>query len=171
MARTPRPTKTKTAPRRPAPKRASAPKPTPKPARTPPPFIVDADDDAHDHASGPESVEAKRAARLSAPSPELTSGQRRNLRSLAHHLNPIVMVGKNGITDALIITIDEALLAHELIKVKVLEAAQTDPDELAPLLCDRVRAACPQTIGRLIVLYRPHPETPTIHLHKPKVIK
>lgn len=96
---------------------------------------------------------------------ELTSKQRAHLRSLAHHLKPIVHVGSDGVTDALLKTVEEAFNTRELLKVKVLEGAPQDPRETA----DRIVAALegahvPQTIGRTVVLYRPHPEDPEIVL-------
>jgi len=96
---------------------------------------------------------------------ELTSKQRAHLRSLAHHLKPIVHVGSDGVTDALLQTVEEAFNTRELLKVKVLEGAPQGPRETA----DRIVAALegvhvPQTIGRTVVLYRPHPEEPEIVL-------
>jgi len=96
---------------------------------------------------------------------ELTSKQRAHLRSLAHHLKPVVHVGSDGVTDALLKTVEEAFNTRELLKVKVLEGAPQGPRETA----DRIVAALegvhvPQTIGRTVVLYRPHPEEPEIVL-------
>lgn len=95
----------------------------------------------------------------------LTSKQRAHLRSLAHHLKPIVQVGGEGVSDALLKTIQEAFNTRELMKVKVLEGAPDDPRRTA----DRIVAALEgvhvaQTIGRTVVLYRPDPEEPEIRL-------
>jgi len=96
---------------------------------------------------------------------ELNSKQRAYLRSLAHHLKPIIQVGSDGVTDALLKTVEEAFNTRELLKLKVLEAAPEKPREVG----DRIAAALeavevPQTIGRTVVLYRPHPEDPEIRL-------
>ena len=96
---------------------------------------------------------------------ELTSKQRAHLRSLAHHLKPLVQVGVAGVGDAALRTVEEAFSNRELLKVKVLENAPEDPRETA----DRIVAALDgvhvaQTIGRTLVLYRPHPESPEIRL-------
>jgi len=74
-------------------------------------------------------------------------------------------VGSDGVTDALLKTVEEAFNTRELLKVKVLEGAPQSPRETA----DRIVAALegvhvPQTIGRTVVLYRPHPEEPEILL-------
>lgn len=93
----------------------------------------------------------------------LTSKQRAHLRSLAHHLKPIIQVGSDGVTDALLKTVAEAFNTRELLKVKVPEGAPEGPRETG----DRIAASLegvdvPQTIGRTVVLFRPHPEDPAI---------
>lgn len=96
---------------------------------------------------------------------ELTSKQRAHLRSLAHPLKAIVMVGKEGITDATVQSLEEAFRTRELLKVKVQEAAPLDVREAADTLVGRLEnTVSVQTIGRVAVLYRPHPETPEIRL-------
>lgn len=96
---------------------------------------------------------------------ELTSKQRAHLRSLAHHLKPLVHVGVAGVSEAAIRTVEEAFNTRELLKVKVQESAPEDPRATADLLVaalDGVHVA--QTIGRTIVLYRRHPDAPEIKL-------
>jgi RNA-binding protein len=96
---------------------------------------------------------------------KLNPKQRSHLRSLAHPLKPIVQVGKDGITDTLIGTLESAFNTRELLKVKVLEAAPEDADETGQALADRVAGAqLVQVIGRTVVLFRPHPEKPKIDL-------
>ena len=95
----------------------------------------------------------------------LTSRQRAHLRSLAHHLKPVVHVGSDGVTDALLRNVEEAFNTRELLKVKVLEGAPEDARETADAIVaalDGVDVA--QTIGRTVVLYRPFPEEPEIRL-------
>ena len=95
----------------------------------------------------------------------LTPKQRAHLKSLAHHLKPVVYVGKEGVTDHTIQTVEEALHNRELIKVKVLEAAPLHVRDAGAELEQRVENAdLVQTIGRIAVLYRPHPEKPEIKL-------
>lgn len=95
-------------------------------------------------------------------SPGLTGEQRRHLSGLAHDLKPIVWVGQKGISEALIENLEAALLAHELVKVKV-----HDKDELeaaAEALHEGTGADLATTIGNMLVFYREHPKKPTIQL-------
>jgi RNA-binding protein len=83
----------------------------------------------------------------------LTGSQRRYLRQLAHHLRPLVHIGKNGVTNTLIAAIDEALDRHELIKVKFNEA-QDEKRDLAALIAQETDSEAVQVIGNIIVLFR-----------------
>jgi RNA-binding protein len=94
----------------------------------------------------------------------LSGKQRRHLRALAHELRPLVQVGKDGIDDGLIGAIDQALLDHELIKVKVGEAAGLDRHDVAEDLAGKTKSEVAQVLGNIVVLYRPHPEAPKIVL-------
>ena len=96
---------------------------------------------------------------------ELTSKQRAHLRSLAHRLKPVVHVGTDGVTEAVIASVEDALKNRELLKVKVLEGAPLEARDAADALTARIDAAhVPQVIGRTVVLYRPFPEDPEIRL-------
>ena len=97
-------------------------------------------------------------------SPELNGKERRHLRSLAHDLKPIVMVGQKGITEGLIDNMRDALLSHELIKVKVHDSDSID--EIAEALHSATGAQLAQKIGKMLVFYQPHPEDPEIRLPK-----
>ena len=95
----------------------------------------------------------------------LTPKQRAHLKSLAHHLKPVAYVGKDGVTDQAVQSVEEALHNRELIKVKVLEAAPLHVREAGPEIASRIEnAELVQTIGRIAVLYRAHPEKPEIKL-------
>jgi len=95
----------------------------------------------------------------------LTSKQRAHLRSLAHHLKPVAHVGHDGVTDAVLHSIDEALNTRELLKVKVQEGAPEGARDTADAIVAGLEGAhVAQTIGRTIVLYRKHPEHPEIKL-------
>lgn len=96
---------------------------------------------------------------------ELTSKQRAHLRALAHHLKPVVQIGKEGVTDASVRSAQEAFNTRELVKVKVQEAAPTPAREAAEELASRVeQATMVAAIGRTAILYRPDPEKPEIEL-------
>ena len=95
----------------------------------------------------------------------LTSKQRARLRKLAHHLKPLVMVGSDGVSDAVVEAVGEALNTRELIKVKLQESAPLEVRDAADTLASRVAGAhAVQTIGRTVVLYRRHPDKPEIEL-------
>lgn len=96
------------------------------------------------------------------PPEELTGRQRRHLRKLGHELHPIVLVGQRGVSDNLIENVAAGLLAHELIKVKVHDGEALE--ETAATLCEATGAHLAQTIGKTILLYKPHPEEPRIQL-------
>ncbi len=96
---------------------------------------------------------------------ELTPKQRAHLKSLAHHLKPVVFVGKEGITDQTVRSLEEAFNTRELLKVKILEAAPLTAREGGTALAERIEGAVEvQAIGRVAVIYRPHPEKPEIEL-------
>lgn len=97
---------------------------------------------------------------------ELTGKQKRFLRAEAHHLDPLVMVGHQGVTDAVIRETREALDAHELIKVKFAENSEVRAKDGGPLLGDKVGAAFVQQVGRIAVLYAPRKKDPRIVLPK-----
>jgi RNA-binding protein len=95
----------------------------------------------------------------------LTPKQRAHLRSLANHLKPVVHVGTGGITHATLQSIREAFNTRELLKVKVLEGAPAVAKATAGRIAtDLSDVQVVQTIGRTVVLYRPHPEKPEIRL-------
>lgn len=88
----------------------------------------------------------------------LDRDSRLELRSQAHHLDPVVLLGANGLTEAVIKEIDRALDAHELIKVRVPGDEREERDEMYAELAERLSCARVQMIGKLLVLWRPNPE-------------
>lgn len=83
---------------------------------------------------------------------------RRALRALGHHLKPVVQIGQQGVTSAVIQATSEALDTHELIKVKVLESAPHGRFEVARELAEATSSELVQVLGRTILLFRPAPE-------------
>ena len=84
----------------------------------------------------------------------LTPAQRQHLKGLAHSRQPVVMIGSNGLTPAVLKEIELALVAHELIKIK---AASDEPDTRRNWLeeiCATSGAAPVQQIGKVLVIYR-----------------
>jgi RNA-binding protein len=98
---------------------------------------------------------------------ELTPRQRAHLKGLAHHLKPVVHLGKEGLTEAVEKQIVLALEAHELIKVRVTESSPLDRHQASEAVPPKVGAFLVQNIGKVLVLYRPHPEKPRISLPWP----
>jgi RNA-binding protein len=88
---------------------------------------------------------------------KLTGKQVRHLRGLGHHLHPVVMIGKEEVSESLIRSVEEALDAHELIKIKLQEGALTDRKEAAEILAERTGAAVIQILGKTILLFRRSP--------------
>lgn len=96
---------------------------------------------------------------------DLTSRQRAFLRSQAHHLKPVLQVGAEGVTPAVVEAVREAFNTRELLKVKVLESAPSDARTSGAELARAIDGAhVPQTIGRTVVLYRPFPDDPELRL-------
>lgn len=86
---------------------------------------------------------------------QLTSHQNKYLRSLAHGLKPLVLVGKNGLTAEVIASVDAALEKHELIKVKFIDHKEKEQkNELVDAICHQTRCFRAGMIGHTAILYR-----------------
>ena len=92
------------------------------------------------------------------PAIQLPPAQRKIHRSEAHHLDPVVMIGNDGLTPAVLKEAEMALNAHGLIKIRVLGDDRTAREEMFAALADQLHAAPIQHIGKLLVLWRPQPE-------------
>jgi putative YhbY family RNA-binding protein len=88
---------------------------------------------------------------------QLTPAQRKEHRSDAHHLDPVVMIGGDGLTEAVKKEIDLALKAHGLIKVRVFADDRAAREAMLQTLADELDAAPIQHIGKLLVLWRAMP--------------
>lgn len=84
----------------------------------------------------------------------LTGKQKRYLRSLAETQPAILQIGKDALSDNLIDTVDKALAARELIKIRILKTAPEDTKELAFDLAMHTHSEIVQIIGRTLILYR-----------------
>lgn len=94
---------------------------------------------------------------VTGPAPVLSSAQRSALRAQAHGLAPVVMIGDAGLTDSVAAETDRALGAHGLIKVRVLGDDREARQAMALALSERLGCALVQSIGKLLVLWRPLP--------------
>jgi putative YhbY family RNA-binding protein len=92
------------------------------------------------------------------PQIQLTPAQRKEHRAEAHHLDPVVMIGNDGLTPAVRRETDAALNAHGLIKIRVLGDDRVAREQMYQQLADELGAAPIQHIGKLLVLWRPKPK-------------
>jgi putative YhbY family RNA-binding protein len=92
------------------------------------------------------------------PAIQLTPTERKVHRALAHHLDPVVMIGNDGLTPSVLKEIDLALNSHGLIKVRVLGDDRNQRESMFLELADQLGAAPIQHIGKLLIFWRPQPE-------------
>ena len=85
----------------------------------------------------------------------MTSAQRKKLRALAHHLEPVVYIGKQGLTEAVIEKTDRSLNDHELIKVRFIEFKEEKKD-LTAQLAEATNSELAGILGHVAILYREH---------------
>jgi RNA-binding protein len=91
------------------------------------------------------------------PKIELSIQERKAHRADAHHLDPVVMIGSDGLTSAVQKEVNAALNAHGLIKVRVMSDERETREAYYAQLCDALGAAPIQHIGKLLILWRPQP--------------
>ena len=84
----------------------------------------------------------------------LTPAQRSQLRAKAHKLDPVVIIGQAGLSDAVIKEIKTHLTAHELIKVRIMRDDRVERQQMLQDICEKCAAAPVQHIGKLLVIYR-----------------
>ena len=89
--------------------------------------------------------------------PVLTSRERAHLKARAHALEPILQVGRTGVQDSLVLEVDRALTAHELIKLKIGDPDRDVRERIAETLSARTDSAIVQRVGKVVVLWRPKP--------------
>ena len=99
-------------------------------------------------------------------SPALTGKQRSFLKSLGQTLKPIILIGQKGISEGVIENFKAALLAHELVKVKVHDADEAEAT--AEALHEAANAQLAQHIGKTLLFFKAHPKKPDIVLPKSK---
>jgi RNA-binding protein len=87
----------------------------------------------------------------------LTGAQKRKLKGLAQLVDPVIKIGRNGITPALLASLDEALTKHELVKVRF-EDFKEQKKELAPRLAEESASTLVTRVGNVAVLFRRNPD-------------
>lgn len=88
---------------------------------------------------------------------EASSAQRKELRKLAHHLEPLVWIGKEGLSEDVISATLDALKAHELIKIRLL-ALKDERKVVARDLARKTDSVLAGVVGHVVMLYREHPD-------------
>ena len=105
----------------------------------------------------------------------LTPAERKEKRGEAHHLDPVVIIGGEGLSDAIFKEADLGLNAHGLIKVRMFSDSRPDREAALAALADKLGAAPVQHIGKLLVLWRPMPEKDKVAkeggMSAPRVVK
>lgn len=96
---------------------------------------------------------------------QISSSQRRFLRGLAHSLNPVVMIGQQGLTPSVVKEVKLSLEHHELIKIRVLGDDRELREQWLTQLCEELEAAPVQHLGKLLVIFKPA-DKPVIKLPK-----
>ncbi len=97
----------------------------------------------------------------------LSSSQRSYLRSQAHHLEPVVLIGKNGINDGTIESIDRVLEARELIKIKFREF-KDDKLSLSEKITELTNSQIVGVIGHTVIIFRQNPDSDKRQIHIPQ---
>lgn len=90
---------------------------------------------------------------------KLSSKEMAQLKALAHHLNAVVLIGQQGLTDAVVAEVECHLVAHELIKIQVASDERQERVDVAERLCAKTGAVLVQHIGKQLVLFRLNPDS------------
>src|SRR5690554_4933712 len=94
------------------------------------------------------------------PKLDITSQERSALRSAAHPLRPVVLIGDRGLSESVLKEIDLNLTAHELIKVRVASESRDAREALLHTVCNTLACAAVHHLGRMLILYRPKTSAP-----------
>ncbi len=87
----------------------------------------------------------------------LPQSLQKSLRARAHDLKPVILVGAKGLSPAVVAEADRALQCHELIKVRLHDGDRIARKQAGTELCQQLSAELVQSIGKIVVLYRPRP--------------
>lgn len=88
----------------------------------------------------------------------LTQEQKKQFKSIGHHLKPIVTVADNGLTEGVLAELDRALNDHELIKIQLRLAEREDRKAIIDDLCQKSSSILVQSIGKVALIYRKNPQ-------------
>ncbi|WP_029407882.1 ribosome assembly RNA-binding protein YhbY [Thiomicrorhabdus sp. Milos-T2] len=90
---------------------------------------------------------------------KLTTNQKKYLRGIAHGLNPMIIIGANGVTESLMAELESTLEHHEILKIKMASADREDRKKIVDYILEQTGALLVQTIGKICVIYRQSEET------------
>jgi RNA-binding protein len=88
----------------------------------------------------------------------LTQEQKKQYKSIGHHLKPVLIVAENGLTEGVLAELDRALNDHELIKIQLRITEREDRLALIDELCKSARGELVQVIGKMALVYRKNPK-------------
>ncbi|NCN43818.1 MAG: ribosome assembly RNA-binding protein YhbY [Piscirickettsiaceae bacterium CG_4_9_14_3_um_filter_43_564] len=95
----------------------------------------------------------------------LSNTQKRFLKGIAHGLNPVILIGGNGLTEGLMKELEKSLAHHELLKIKIASAEREDRKAIVETLLKATQAQLVQSIGKVVVIYR-QAKAPLLQLPK-----
>jgi RNA-binding protein len=90
---------------------------------------------------------------------KLTTNQKKYLRGIAHGLNPMIIIGANGVTESLMTELESTLEHHEILKIKMASADRDDRKQIVDYILEQTGALLVQTIGKICVIYRQNEDT------------
>lgn len=90
---------------------------------------------------------------------ELSTNQKKYLRGIAHHINPMIIIGSNGVTDSLMAELESTLEHHELLKIKMAIGDREDRQKIVHYILEETGALLVQSIGKTCVIFRQKEET------------
>lgn len=90
---------------------------------------------------------------------KLTTNQKKFLRGIAHGLNPMIIIGANGVTESLMAELEKTLEHHEILKIKMASADREDRKAIVDYILEQTGALLVQTIGKVCVIYRQSEDT------------
>ncbi|HIE78188.1 MAG TPA: ribosome assembly RNA-binding protein YhbY [Candidatus Thioglobus sp.] len=94
----------------------------------------------------------------------LTNNQKKYLRSLGHHLKPVVMVGQNGLSEAVLLELESTMEKHELLKIKIRTEDRDEKHKMIDKIVDYSKSNLVQVVGNIVLIYRPFKEESKIVL-------
>lgn len=91
------------------------------------------------------------------PTQKLSSAEKKDFRAIGHHLDPVVQISENGISEGALAEIERALNDHELIKIKLMSPERDERADQLDAICTQSKAELVQKIGKMALLYRHNP--------------